>query len=307
MTPEEALRTYATKRDAEAFRQLVEEYQVLVYSAASRLLKTREDVEDVTQQTFLKLAQRAGTIRENVAAWLYATAVNGALDYIRRDSARRRHEDRLLLEKHDASPAEWHELSTVIDEEITRLPHDARDLIVAHFLQGESHRSIADRLGVNQSTISRRMEQPVEMLRKALANRGYGGATMGVGAMLIRLPRTSVPGRTTAELMKVGLVGASGNAAGGLLVVAFLATIASITAGVVAWRMSNPRSPAPPLVAASAPAPAPAPADVKTASTDLAKTYALAPTEEIRRIPPPFPPEREAFLRARVFAVRRQH
>ncbi|MGN6368377.1 MAG: RNA polymerase sigma factor [Phycisphaerae bacterium] len=299
MTPEQALQAYAARHDAEAFRTLVEEYQGLVYSAASRLLKTREDIEDVSQQTFLKLAQRAGTIRENLAGWLHATAVTTALDRIRSDSTRRRHEDRLLVPKTDAPPAEWSELSAIIDEEIARLPPDARDLIVAHFLHGESHRAIADRTGVNQSTISRRMEQAVEKLRNRLTKRGFGGLGTGAAAFA-GLPKAAVPARVTAELAKVGLTGAGATTAAIPLTFAIAAILAIAAATFVGIWLLRPGKPPTPVVAVPASAPAATPPATAPA---IPPAYALAPGEELRRVSPPFPPERQALLKSAAHMV----
>jgi RNA polymerase sigma factor (sigma-70 family) len=91
MNDQQALREYAVRKDAQAFRVLVEQYQRLVYSAASRRLGDTHDIEDVVQLTFLKLAKAAGAIHRDLASWLYCTAVNAANDLIRRNQTRRRH------------------------------------------------------------------------------------------------------------------------------------------------------------------------------------------------------------------------
>ncbi len=205
MTAEQALDRYARRRDAEAFRVLVEEYQGVVFAAAGRLLARREDVEDVTQQTFLKLAQGAGRIRRNVGAWLYATAVNGARDVIRRDATRRRHEAGACVR--EVALEEWSELSAVMDEEIAKLPERERGLIVEHFLRGETHRVLAEKERVSQATITRRMEGTVRMLRERLAKRGFGGEGVAAGLAVMGSHGVSVPATVTAELTKVGLAG----------------------------------------------------------------------------------------------------
>ena len=296
---------YTRGRDAEAFRLLVERYQGLVYSAASRLLGRREDVEDVTQQTFLKLAQGAGSIQQNVGAWLYATAVNGAGNDLipagcDADAAAVSSEE---VGVQRVSEGEWADVSGVIDEEIAALPGEERALIVAHFMEGESHRAIAERMGMNQSTISRRMEAAVVALRKGLMKRGYG--EIGVGAVVAGLPRMAVPSAVTGELVKVGLAGAGGKATAGLMSAWKLSVLAAGVAAVVGvgvW-MKACRVRARTLAAEVV-------AEAKGASTQVPhmssrkmrrgrcrKTYGLAAGEELRRAAPPFPPEREALIR----------
>ena len=92
MTDQQALRQYAASQDSQAFHILVEQYQRLVYSVARRRLARVQDIEDVVQMTFLKLARAAGTIRHDLGSWLYTTTVNTANELIRRDATRRRHE-----------------------------------------------------------------------------------------------------------------------------------------------------------------------------------------------------------------------
>src|SRR4051794_3870948 len=218
MTDQQALHAYADRRDAEAFRFLVEQYQRLVYAAASRRLAHAHDVEDVVQLTFLKLARSAGAIRRNLAAWLHTTAINTANDLVRQDQTRRRHEQSAAARGaeaplvHDAERDEWQQLSLIIDEVLLELPEPAQLLIVEHFLRGRSQRDLAEQLDVSQPTVLRRINAAVDSLRKRLAARGYTGAAPLLLTTLGEIPTPTVPAVVTRELMKVGLSGASAGA-----------------------------------------------------------------------------------------------
>ena len=72
----EALLRYAERADADAFCLLVSRYQGLVFSACRRVLGNAGEAEDAVQETFIKLARQAGSIRTNPASWIFSCALN---------------------------------------------------------------------------------------------------------------------------------------------------------------------------------------------------------------------------------------
>ena len=97
MDDHQLLTAYARHADQGAFAQLVHRHVDLVYAAALR--QTRGDrhlAEDVTQATFLILAQKAGRLPPGVvlAGWLHATARYAAANAIKERARRRRRETR---------------------------------------------------------------------------------------------------------------------------------------------------------------------------------------------------------------------
>lgn len=306
MTDQQALHEYAASQDAEAFRILVEQYQHLVYSAASRRLRHVEDVEDVVQLTFIKLARTAGTIHRDLSAWLYTTTINTANDLIRRDQTRRRHEALASAREFfidDAERERWGKLSLLIDEVLLEMPEAQRSVLVEYFLRGRSQRDLADELNVSQPSVFRRIQAAVEELRKRLADYEYIIAAPLLASALESIPQPSIPAAVTAELVKVGLSGVS---AGSVASFSLSATPLWIKIGVATMALSalfvgaisllparsapTPPSPAPVPQAAS---PAASPADWRAAFN---QAYALAPNQNLKFIPPPPLPERQRYL-----------
>src|SRR5262249_16432889 len=66
--------------EMEAFDQLVEEYQALVYALALRILNDAEDARDATQETFLKVYRHFGNFRgeASLKTWICRIAINQA-------------------------------------------------------------------------------------------------------------------------------------------------------------------------------------------------------------------------------------
>ncbi len=227
MTDYQALDQYATHHDAQAFRLLVENYQRLVYAAARRRLAHAQDIEDVVQLTFLKLAKAAGTIRRDLSSWLYTTAINTANDLIRDDATRRRHEalwgtresaNLLSTAAHSAAThaletEEWHKLSSIIDEALLELPPDQQFLLIEHFFRNRSQRDLAAELQISRPTILRRVQSAVDALRARLAQHGFTTAPALLPAALPQFAQAQVPTTLTTELTKIGLGGPASSSA----------------------------------------------------------------------------------------------
>src|SRR5437763_5542788 len=93
MSDADLLRSFVTTRDADAFRRLVENYADVVFATARRQVATNEAAEDVAQAVFMLLARKARSIQPRyLAGWLIKTTRLVALESLRRDARRRRHE-----------------------------------------------------------------------------------------------------------------------------------------------------------------------------------------------------------------------
>ena len=307
MTDQQALRQYAASQDAEAFRILVEHYQRLVYSAARRRLARVQDIEDVVQMTFLKLARAAGTIQHDLGSWLYATTVNTANELIRRDATRRRHESAIAADFESSyleNQEECRELSLLVDQAILELPQDQQSLLIEHFFRGRTQRELAAELDISQSTVMRRVTAAIEELRTRLAGLGYAGAVSPLlASTLENLPQAVVPTHITAGLTKIGMAAVPGASlalsvfAASTVLKASLAAVGIAVVVTGAWLLLA-ETPAimPPATAIAAATPATAPAKATDWRTTFEEAYALAPNENLKFVPPGRIPERRRYF-----------
>ena len=186
-----ALDRYAKAGDPRAFEVLVHRYQAMVVHTCQRVMKSSTDAEDAAQETFLKLARRAGEIRSNVAAWLHACALRTSIDLLRARGTQRRAEAGVVdvdAQTSDDVERTWREIKPLLDDAIAALDESDRDLIVSRFLVGRPQIEMAREAGVNPGTMHRRIDAALEKLRKELTKRGVApaiglGATGAVGAV----------------------------------------------------------------------------------------------------------------------------
>lgn len=229
MTDQQALQRYAQDGDADAFRQLVETYQRLVYAACRRQLGSDADVEDAVQETFIRLAKNAGQIKRNLAGWLHRCATNVSISRIRRDAARRKYEAAWTPLDEAESPKE---IMVEIDAALDTLSDADRELILTHYLEGRSQTALAQMHGLTQPGVKYRLDRAVERLRAALNHRGV---TTTAAALLTFVVHDSasaqVPAGVTTGLSKLGLSGVGVGATGGASALGALVTSKLAIAG----------------------------------------------------------------------------
>jgi RNA polymerase sigma-70 factor (ECF subfamily) len=166
------LEQWRSRRDPEAFRELVGRYAGMVHGACRRILGDASEAEDVAQECFLILACGARPPERHLGAWLHRVATNLSRNHVRAQARRREREQRFA----DATPRDaelqWEEVADLVDELIAALPDDLRVPLVAHFLEGQSKEAVARTLGVSRPAVSYRIDKGVGRIRARLRSRG---------------------------------------------------------------------------------------------------------------------------------------
>jgi RNA polymerase sigma-70 factor (ECF subfamily) len=160
------------KGDRYAFDLLFSRYQHKILNLVSRYLKDPQDVEDVTQEAFIKAFRALPRFRGESAfyTWLYRIAINTAKNHL---VARGRRppgvdvdmEDAEIMDGADAlrvseSPEavlERDELSAAIDVAISQLPDDLRSAVTLREFDGLSYEQIAHIMDCPVGTVRSRI------------------------------------------------------------------------------------------------------------------------------------------------------
>lgn len=204
-------------RDAEAFAELVRRHSAMVYATCRRILRNSSDAEEVAQECFATLARRAPAERKgfsSLAGWLYTLASHRSVDLLRTENQRRRREEHFANGAASHREATWDDVHAYLDEAIGALPEKLRHPLVCHFLEGETHESIARSLGIPRTTVSSRVTRGVEEVRKALKRRGILVSASGLASLLTVEGAEAAPATLTAALGKLALCAGHGAVSG---------------------------------------------------------------------------------------------
>ena len=174
LSDQQLLTNWCALRDAHAFQAIVQRHAPMVFHTALRILRNQADAEDATQECFETLVATKETSHIlSLGAWLHGMATNRSLNHVRASSRRSAREERYAAfnQKGDDVP-EWREIVPIIDEAIQSLDERYRVPLVAHFLTGRTHASIAEELHVSRTTISARINQGVGQIEAVLKKKG---------------------------------------------------------------------------------------------------------------------------------------
>jgi RNA polymerase sigma-70 factor (ECF subfamily) len=167
------------RAQTEALGELYDRYGRLVYSLALHTVGDTTTAEEVTQDVFFRVWEKAGTYRPEqakVSTWLVSITRNRAIDMLRKRGIRPEghsigwedQNDSTFLGTNSRSPEELADLEIQrqqIREAISRLPADQQRVLALAFFSGLSHSEIAARLGEPLGTVKTRIRMAMQKLR----------------------------------------------------------------------------------------------------------------------------------------------
>lgn len=161
----------ATGGDARAFSQLVGQYYDFIFAVSFRLLRHREDAEDLAQAVCIKLASVLGQYKGKAAftTWLYRVIWNTGQDHLR---ARKGGATTALSEndiyQSETVGAEKAMCDRAAVQAVYDLPEKYRDAVLLVFAEGLSHAEAANVLGCTEGNVSWRIHEARKRLSVAL-------------------------------------------------------------------------------------------------------------------------------------------
>jgi RNA polymerase sigma factor (sigma-70 family) len=156
--------------DQDAWAELIERYQRLIYSVAHSLCRSSEDAADVFQQVCLELYQHLSELRdaETLPAWLITVTKRQAIASLKLSKAWTP-----LVDDHPygIDHIAMIENEYLVDRAMLGLPDQCRQLLDLLYRQPSqlSYAEIAERLGVAASSIGPMRARCLAKLRKLLS------------------------------------------------------------------------------------------------------------------------------------------
>jgi len=162
---------------------VAERYRASIHRYISRLVGDASIADDLTQETFLRVHQHLGKLKDAgaVEAWLYRIATNVCYDRFRKPEHRQppsplvnpdEDVDDGMAEEDALRPdqlLEQREMSDCVLRFLVELPAAHREVLLLHDLQGYTDPEIAQMLGLSLQNVKIRLHRARVRLRAALA------------------------------------------------------------------------------------------------------------------------------------------
>ncbi len=185
LSDETLLRLIARSQE-NALSELYDRYSRLVFSVALNTLSDSGRAEEVTQDVFERVWEKARTYsaeQGRVVTWLTSIARHRSIDLFRQ--FRSRHEDLQIawqeaemVDLPDGQNVEWEvdlaQRQQRIRRAVALLPADQKQAVAMAFFQGLSHPEIAAALGEPLGTVKTRIRLGMQKLRNLLHDEDLG-------------------------------------------------------------------------------------------------------------------------------------
>lgn len=160
--------------DGFAIESALAAYRPLVLSVCRRYLQTPEDILDVSQETYLKLAKHVASGGMPTSGWIWTAAYTSCVDFVRRAMAeRRKREESAYSALPDAEEMLLREaVRQRVGDALLQLDSSTRELLVARFYRKMPLRLVAQQMGMSVPTMSRRTTAGLQALAEVLRDMG---------------------------------------------------------------------------------------------------------------------------------------
>lgn len=162
--------------EVEAYGELVRRHMRRAFSIAYRIVRHREDAEDVVQDAFVRALERLDTLKRGrpFHPWFYRIVVNRALSCWRSRAVRAAEAvpEEAVGDSTPEGDAERSELRRRLAEALDALPESERIVVQLSELEGLTSAEIAEIVGEPAGTVRYRLHQARRRLRAALAPLG---------------------------------------------------------------------------------------------------------------------------------------
>lgn len=177
--PDQDLINKVIKGENNAYAILVDRYKHLVYTLALKIVKNREDAEEVAQDSFIKAYNALNDFKgeSKFSTWLYKIAYYRSLDYLKKNKRQVEttaidiSEEYNIASMDDALDGmEVKERAEIIKHAIQELPADDAVLITLYYFEMLSMNEISKVMGIPANTIKVRLFRGRKRLAKILEN-----------------------------------------------------------------------------------------------------------------------------------------
>lgn len=159
----------------QAFEKLFEQYHKKLYAFLFRLLNSKEDAEEIVQETFIKIWEKREDFNEGYPfqSFLFKIAKNAFLNLNRKKVNRKVFEDHLnfLNEISSGNTDDYiifKETTEIINTVIGGLPPKRKEIFLLRRIEGLSRKEIANKLEISIITVDSQLLKANKYLKEEL-------------------------------------------------------------------------------------------------------------------------------------------
>ena len=172
--------TKITKGDASSFAVLVDRYKDLVYTLAFRMLKSREEAEEVSQDVFLKVFKSLAKFKgeSKFSSWIYRISYNTCLDKIRKQKR-----EPIVVTIDEFTEHQVNTIDNALDKLVEKehkqliqdclklLPGDVGFLLTLYYFEEQSIEEISKIIGISNANVKVKLFRSRKKLASILRER----------------------------------------------------------------------------------------------------------------------------------------
>lgn len=160
-------------RNHQAFAQLVDRHLASLHGFAQRMLGNPADADDIVQETFLRVWNKADQWQPKQAklsTWLHRITHNLCIDFYRRDKGEKVDlADVELIDPHQPDHTlQQEEITIQVEAALQQLPESQRSAIILCYYQGMKNRDAAEALEISVAALESLMARGRRKLKKIL-------------------------------------------------------------------------------------------------------------------------------------------
>lgn len=161
--------------DEKAFLTIYNRYSGVLWSFLSKLHIEQQDIEDIIQQTFVKLWEKREQLDsdQSLKSYLITIAKNDIYNKIKHQIIRKKHQEYVIHFQSKEVQATSSELTEILYCILDRLPEKRREVYEMSRIKGYSNQEIADILGISKSTVENHINNSSAYVKKILRTLGF--------------------------------------------------------------------------------------------------------------------------------------
>lgn len=165
----------ASQNEPALFEILVERYQDPLMRAAMRIVRNREEAEDIVQEAFVKMYKNADKFEKlagiEFKSWAYKIAINTAITHYRKlKRGEVLSEDPALLQEPDIEPADVRfsnvaDAKAVVANVLDKMPVHLGSVLKSYYIDDKSYKTIAEEESISIPTLKMRLFRAKKLFR----------------------------------------------------------------------------------------------------------------------------------------------